>query len=139
MAQLTVITREAVNARYLAVEAEVRYWEDAKVNGVEDEEGTLIPFRKGDSWAPVFDIDAGTIEDWPEGTTASVHYKVCDAGRYTLLDEKRREIASIDGYVPAIMSPGGQGYGDYIIMAVREDGTIADWRVTLEAFEGEEE
>ena len=37
----------ATRAVYLEVEAEVRYWEDATVNGQEDEAGTLIPFKFG--------------------------------------------------------------------------------------------
>lgn len=139
MPELTITRRETVNARYLAVEAEVRYWEDATVNGVQDTDGELIPFRKGDCWSPVIDIDAGMIEDWPEGTAARVHYKVCDAGAYTLLDADQCQIQSINGYVPAILSPGGSGYGDYIIMDIREDGTIANWRVILDAFEDDEE
>lgn len=122
------------DAVYLQVEAEVRYWEDATVNGVEDEAGT-IPFRDGDNWKPLIHIATGRIKNWPEGTTASVHYKVCDAGRYTLLDEEGNAIHSIDGYVPRIMSPKDNGYGDYIIMDVGTDGLIDKWRVTLDEFE----
>jgi len=67
---------------YLIVEAGVRYWEDATVNGISDVGGTLIPFRDGDIWAPVSKIDDGRITNWPAETTADIHYKVCDAGRY---------------------------------------------------------
>ena len=41
----------------------------------------------------------------------------------------------IDGYVPSMMCPEGDGYGDYVIMKVAEDGTIANWRVDLSEFE----
>lgn len=38
-----------MNAQYIQVSAQVRYWEDASVNGVFDDDGTLIPLRTGDS------------------------------------------------------------------------------------------
>jgi hypothetical protein len=138
MAKLTVTKREEVEARYLAVNAGVRYWEDATVNGTPDDDGDLIPHRDGGAWRPIIDLDAGVVEDWPENTTASIHYKVCDSGTYALLDAERCPISTIDGYVPAIMSPGGAGYGDYIIMQIDQNGAIANWSVDLEAFEGED-
>ena len=82
---ITVI--KTFDVKYLAVNAEVRYWEDASVNGVEDQDGTLIPCRHGDSWRPTIEIDTGKIINWPNGTTANIHYKVCAAGSYALLDE----------------------------------------------------
>lgn len=121
---------------FLKVEAGVRYWEDGMVNGVGDEDGSLIPCRNGDFWEPIIDLATGTIEGWPEGTTADIHYKVCDDGRYTLLDAERQPVKAIDGYVPAIMSPGGEGYGDYIIMTIDGAGKIQDWRCDVGAFTG---
>jgi hypothetical protein len=131
MGEIEVTRATKVAVKYLKVDAGVRYWEDATVNGVEDESGSLIPCRDGDCWCPVIDIDTGTIEGWPAGTTASVHYKVCDDGRYALLDAERNEVVAIDDYVPPIMSPGGNGYGDYIIMDIGADGKIAKWRPDL--------
>ena len=75
----------------LRLSAGARYWEDATVNGVEDDEGTLIPFREGDYWCPIIDIDSGTIDNWPKGMTASIHYKVCDDGEYWLIAEDGKE------------------------------------------------
>lgn len=40
----------------------------------------------------------------------------------------------IDGYVPGLMSPGGDGFGDYVIMTVGGDGVIENWDVELEEF-----
>jgi hypothetical protein len=40
-----------MNPIYIEVEAEVRYWEDASVNGQEDTDGKLMPFRFGKSGA----------------------------------------------------------------------------------------
>lgn len=136
MATLTVTQKVEKDVRYLKVEAGVRYWEDATVNGVEDEDGTLIPCRVGDIWCPVINLSAGEIEDWPAGVVASTYYKVCDAGVYTLLDADRNQVCQIEGYVPGIMCPGGAGYGDYIIMQIDESGRIANWSVPLDEFEG---
>jgi hypothetical protein len=125
--------------RFLKVEAGVRYWQDADVNGEPDEDGSLIPFRSGDMWCPTIDLDGGFIVDWPRGAVAHVHYKVCDEGVYTLLNENGELVHQIEGYVPAIMCPNGNGYGDYIIMDIDGEGSIANWRVTLDEFEGDDE
>ncbi len=135
MTELTITIKKTVPVKYLRAECGVRYWEDAKVNGVEDTEGTLIPCRIGDIWCPVIDLDTGKIENWPEGTTASIHYKVCDEGVYTLLNENREVVASVDGYVIGMMCPEGGGYGDYVIMKIGPDGAIANWEVDLSEFE----
>lgn len=115
--------------RYLEVEAEVRYWEDAHVGGVEDSAGTLIPFRTGALWTPVIDLDSGTVVGWPEGVEANVHYKVCDAGEYWLQDASRTRVLKWLGhYVPnSFLCVGDSGYGDYIIFKVAKDGTIPGW------------
>lgn len=120
--------------KYLQAECGVRYWEDATVDGVEDEAGSLIPHRSGDCWSPIIELAAGRVVDWPEGVTASTHYKVCDDGRYVLLDGDMNKVVEIDGYVPTMLSPGGNGYGDYVIMTIGPDGRIENWRVDLEPF-----
>lgn len=124
----------SLSVKYLQAECGVRYWEDGEVNGVEDEDGSRIPCRQGDAWAPLIDLTEGRVLDWPEGVTASTHYKVCDNGRYTLLDADRNKVVEIDGYVPKMLSPGGVGYGDYVIMTIGPDGRIENWRVDLEPF-----
>lgn len=134
--EITVTRKETVQVRYLKVKAKVRYWEDAEVNGQTDETGDLIPCKNGDDWCPVIDLATGAIEGWTSGTIADIHYKVCDEGRYALLDEARNEVAVKDGYVPDIMCPKSNGYGDYIIMDVGPDGAIANWTVDLSDFDG---
>ena len=73
------------------MDAGVRYWEDAEVNGVSDSENPpTIPcaeFIHADNeyrWRPIIDIDNGVITNWEKGFTAQVHYKVCDDGIYTV-------------------------------------------------------
>lgn len=116
--------------RYLHVSANVRYWEDATVNDKKDVNGTLIPFRNGDLWEPIIDLDAGTIVNWPKGVCADIYYKVCDAGKYWLSDcMNERQLAWHDDYVPnEFLCYGDSGYGDYIIMYVAEDGKIDDYQ-----------
>lgn len=117
-------------AEFLEVRAEVRYWEDARVDGTKDNGGTLIPFREGDIWAPVIRLSDGLVVGWPAGMTADIHYKVCDQGEYWLLDEGRRRIAKWgDHYVPDdFLCHGARGYGDYIIFTVGPDGFVKGWK-----------
>lgn len=114
---------------YLEACAGVRYWEDATVNGAEDTSGVLIPLRVADNWCPTIRLADGLVMDWPQGTTADIHYKVCDAGEYWLLDDKRRRVAKwVGDYVPdKFLSPTEPGGGDYIILKVSGDGLIENW------------
>jgi len=123
-----------MDARFLHVDAGARYWEDATVNGTEDEDGTLIPFNVDGRWKPIIDIDTGTILDWPNGTIAKIHYKVCDDGIYKITDKDGNLVMTKDGYVPDIMCPEGDGYSDYIIMNVDGEGKIANWKPTFDEF-----
>lgn len=118
------------SATHLIVHAGVRYWEDAVVNGVTDEEGTLIPGRIGDDWRVSLDLRAGIILDWPAGTIAELHYKVCDDGEYWLADLSGRKIAyhSPQCVPAALRHPRDRGGSDYIIFSISSDGTIADYQ-----------
>lgn len=117
------------HAKFIEVSAMVRYWEDAFVNGQEDKDGSLIPLSNGDVWEPIIDLGSGQIQDWPAGTKADVHYKVCDQGEYWLLDSDKNRIAKWRGdYVPNdYLCHGDNGYGDYIIFAVDDTGMIEAW------------
>ncbi len=117
------------NVSHIEVEAGVRYWEDAEVNGVSDDDGTLIPFRKGDAWCPRIRLEDGYVEGWPTGTVAHIHYKVCDSGLYWLVDAEGNRVMKLDGYVPGdFLCHGSNGYGDYIIMTIGEDGFILEYQ-----------
>jgi len=135
MITVTIIKKTEVEVKMLSVDAGVRYWEDATVNGVADTSGDLIPCRKGDAWMPTIDLETGIITNWEQGKAASIHYKVCDAGVYTLTDEQGNTVQEISGYVPKIMCPGGSGYGDYIIMNIDATGRIDKWSVLLDEFD----
>ena len=136
--ELTV--KKEFEVKTLLVEADVRYWEDATVNGVEDENGDLIPCKVGDTWKPIIDLETGLITNWEKGKEANIHYKVCDAGVYWLQDENGEKIVKAKGYyVPDFLSIDDSGYGDYIIMKVDKDGKINNWRFDTEPFTSEDE
>lgn len=117
------------DAKKLQVKAGARYWEDAQVNGqTDDDENPAMPCVEDGYWCPIIDIDTGIILNWQQGIAAKIHYKVCDDGTYTVLDENDAVIFSQEGYVPDIMCPRGEGFGDYIIMNVNEAGQIENWK-----------
>ena len=117
--------------KFIEVSAEVRYWEDAEVNSVEDCEGDLVPCRKGDLWCPIIRLQDGLIINWTVGTKAKIHYKVCDQGEYWLLDSTAKRSHKYNGlYVPgSFLCQNENGYGDYIIMDVDENGFIENWKI----------
>lgn len=117
-------------AVYLEVDAGVRYWENARINGEEDSVGDKMPFRNGDRWQPVIRISDGVVMNWPKGMTASIHYKVCDDGEYFLQDANGSRIRKYkDYYVPEeFLCHGDKGYGDYIIFSIGPDGEIEKYR-----------
>ncbi len=129
MTKVVVTAKSEAEVKYLRATCGVRYWEDATVNGKEDTDGTLIPLRDGDTWKVTINLATGIIEGWPEGTTAEIHYKVCDEGIYELLDAERNVVMQHDGYVINMMCPEGRGYGDYVIMNIDGDGRIDNWLV----------
>jgi hypothetical protein len=133
--EIKLKVEKTYDVKYLLASCGARYWEDTEVNGVEDTNGDLIPCREDDYWRPLIDLETGIIQNWEIGKAANVHYKVCDDGEYHLLDESKKKIITIEGYVPEIMCPEGEGYGDYVIMNIDENGKIDNWKASLEEFE----
>lgn len=147
--KLTINKPVNYEAKFLKVDAGVRYWNDAKVNGVEDTDveetgnAPTIPCAEYMSeqnrvlhgndwrWRPIIDIDEGKIVNWKQGVTAHIHYKVCDDGIYEVIEANGNVVAAHEGYVPNIMCPAGEGFGDYIIMNVGENGIIEGWNKRL--------
>ena len=130
------VKREVVmDATTILVNAYVRYWEDGRINGVRDNADCpnipcAVKGENGYRWMPIIDIETGQIRNWREGTTAYIHYKVCDEFECRIIDEKGGErclIKDYEGYVPDFMCPKDCGYGDYIIMDIDENGYIQDW------------
>ena len=124
---------------HLLADMGVRYWEDASVNGNdEDDENPTIPLRICGGWKLKIDLATGQICGWPGGVTAETHYKVCDAGVYSLLDADGAVVASRDGYVPSMLAPNGHGHGDYVILKIDGAGVIEGWKADLSYFNRDE-
>ena len=120
---------------HLVADMGVRYWEDAIVNGEEDDdENPTIPLRDGERWRLKIDLSTGKIDGWPEGVTAQTHYKVCDDGVYSLIGGDGAEVVKKDGYVPDMLAPQDDGYGDYVILDIGQDGVISGWKADLSYF-----
>ena len=132
----TILKAVEIDIKYLKVVAGVRYWEDAEINGVDDtENGENIPCKEGVNWCPIINIETGRITNWEQGKTASIHYKVCDEGEYWLCDAGYNEVYKYRGhYVPDVLYPKEDGYGDYIIMDIDTDGYIKDFKIDIQDF-----
>lgn len=129
---------EEVEVTHLVADMGVRYWEDGVVNGEpEDDDNPKMPFATKDGWKLVIALDTGAIVGWPKGVTAETHYKVCDAGVYTLMNGTEIVVRK-DGYVPDMLAPMGEGYSDYVILGIGADGIIDDWKADL-AYFGDDE
>lgn len=130
-----------VEIKTLIVNANVRYWEGAEIilNGerISNESGDHVPCKQGDLWCPVIDVDTGTITNWEHGKSAKIHFKVCDEGVYHLVSESGDIVATKSGYVPDMMCPKENGYGDYIIMDIDCFGKIENWEFTSEGFDND--
>ena len=128
------VTKE-FEVKYLQAKCGVRYFEDATVNGVDDEEGDLMPCMDGmDNWCPLIDIETGQILNWEIGKESSVHYKTVDDNEFTLLDPEKNKVTSIDGYVISTMRPSGDGDNDYVVMDIDKEGFIQNWYFDLSDF-----
>jgi len=130
-----VVVKKQVEIKSLLIKCEPRHWEDATYNGVdENEDDPKMPMKVGSMLVMKIDLLTGKIENWPKGNTASIVYKVCDAGSYYLLDANDDVVLSIEaGYVPD-MATIPRAFGDYIIMQIDEDGKIENWKVDLTGF-----
>lgn len=140
--------------RILKINAGVRYYEDGKVNGVYDisfeeqlaglmpkipcakfltiKQHNIFTGKEYDAkelrWCLEINAETGVILNWHKGIKASVHYKVCDDCmiEYFVDDDL---ICNNDGYwyCPDFLAIDDEGYGDYIIMNIDEDGKIEHW------------
>ena len=138
----------------IKVQAGVRYWADCEYstdNGVTwsqpddtDEDDLtvreLLPcveyFEKEGNWYWCLnvDFDSGKIENWKQGFHLKTFFKVCDDGRYQIIDDNDRIIwdSCVDGrssYVPAFLEIDSSNYGDNIYITINGDGVINDWKI----------
>ena len=124
----------------IIISAKPRHFEDADVNGEPDTiYGDRMPLVRGGKWNPTIDFETGKVFDWPRGTYARIHYKVCDEGEYWLEDADGLRLKRKVGYVPEeLISVGHNSGGDYIILKINSDGFIEGWeRPTVDLSEWE--
>lgn len=123
----TVTTSQEYEVKSIAIDAGVRYWEDAEIDGLDDDNDNPQMYGYVDGrWKITIDIETGHIAGW-NGKTAKVFYKVCDDGVYSLLDSNGNVVVKKEMYVPDILCIGNSGYGDYIIFNVDKNGYIEKW------------
>src|SRR3546814_15958404 len=75
--------RNIETATHIEVDAAVRYWEDARINGIVDAAGDLI-FARDRSKAGThcrvrINLADGRIVGWPADMRAEITYTLCDA------------------------------------------------------------
>ena len=93
----------------------------------EEDTEAKMPCLKGSCWCPEINPDTGVITNWQIGVEARLHYKVCDCFSAEVLDDGNVVAKVENEYVPDCMCPADEGYGDYIDMNVRSDGSIEGW------------
>ncbi len=126
--------------KYIKCSFGVRWWEDTRVNGVYEDADVVsvkIPcvevcenkyYKTTDHyWCPIIDVESGVIINWKKGVTADTHYKVCDDGFYVLCDKDMNPIKEVYSYVPSILDPSRESFGDYVIFNIDENGKIDHW------------
>lgn len=131
--EFTYLKRLTVDVKTLSVKAHVRYWEDGVFYNMQDNSNE--PCRIGDLWCPEIDLETGMIANWTIGVEASIHFKVCDQCSVWLKDTQGNVVAEIiDDYVPKMLCPKENGFGDYIIMDIKADGKIKGFKADLSCF-----
>lgn len=150
-----------IEIKYLACDVEPRYLEDSQINGNDDLDydeqynqggieprmplmvkvnkivtnvwGTQYP-RSEYHWLIIIDLDEGRILDWEKGSIANIHYKVCDQGRYSFLDNYLEEIIGSEDtmYVPSLLDFKNDSFGDYMDFTIDENGYIKEWNLLPE-------
>ena len=135
----------------IKVLAGVRYWCDCQYstdNGVTwnkpsdtDEDNLtvreLLPCveysekERGWYWCLNIDYDTGRIENWENEILIKTFFKVCDDGKYQIIDNTDNIIwdsdVDSDSYVPIFLGIDSSNYGDYIYITIDGKGTIKNW------------
>lgn len=118
--KITQKVTEEIDIKFVKMELPMRY-------GDKD-----VPFdfprRKDDIVILLVDIETGEIKDFPKDYEGSCATKICDEGRYWLLDKDYNVLLKLDDgdYVPNNLIPPTDGYGDYVDLQI-SNGHITNW------------
>lgn len=90
--------------------------------------------ERGWYWCLNIDFETGRIENWKNGFLVKAFFKVCDDGKYQIIDDTDNiiwdsDIDSRSSYVPAFLEIDSSNYGDNIYITISGDGAIKDWYV----------
>ena len=84
-------------------------------------------------WCLNVDFDSGKIENWKQGFYLKTFFKVCDDGKYQIIDDADNIIwdsdIDSDSYVPEFLEIDSSNYGDNIYITIDGEGTIKDWNI----------
>lgn len=125
--------------------AGVRYWEDCEYSTDNwktwsnpqdnDEDGYDIVGDQfdGNYWKFEIDYDSGKIDNWKKGFCLKTFFKVCDDGKYQIIDSNNNIMWDSDindtPYVPDFLEINDSNCGDNIYITVNGDGYIKDWKI----------
>jgi len=151
--EVQILKPRTINFKYLKAKMNVRYWVDCRYsldngetwidpdedNEIADEKVfydlpcTLSEWDKNDKQTHylqlIINLETGKVENWRKNILLETHFKVCDEGEYSFLDENFNEVINITDefdqyYVPDFLSLEDDGYGDYVYIDIMSDGTI---------------
>lgn len=94
--------------------------------------------ERGWYWCLNIDYDTGKIENWKNGFIVKAFFKVCDDGKYQIIDDTDNiiwdsDIDSRSSYVPAFLEIDSSNFGDNIYITINGDGIIKDWDVVKDS------
>ena len=73
------------------------------------------------------DVENGKLLNHDFGHTIKIYNKAVDEGTYTLYDTETHEAKTIQDYVIPGLDIDENGFGDYVILTIDENGFIKDW------------
>lgn len=76
-------------------------------------------------------VNDGVVLNWPQGHTGRIYSKPVDSGVYTFTDAGGNTLKQIADYVIDGLDIDSEGWGDYIIMTINEDGKIKNWNKSV--------
>jgi hypothetical protein len=90
--------------------------------------------ERGWYWCLNVDFNSGKIENWKQGLCLKTFFKVCDDGKYQIIDNTDNIIWDSDvdsgcSYVPTFLEIDSSNYGDNIYITIDGEGTIKDWDI----------
>lgn len=123
--EIEVTRKEKLNVKYIRFDIPIR---PGDLNYHEDDKSVCHAVENDGHLTLTIDIETGVVY----GRSlikhdVRIYSKVCDEGYYMLLDEYNCAVYQFRSYVPDILSCIDNGFGDYLSMVIRPDGSIDNW------------